>query len=299
LVGLADGSFQKSLGKECHIRPVLLNAGPSAIEALFAGELDMTYIGPNPAINGYVKSKGQALRIIAGASSGGAALVVRSDSGIASVKDFAGKRVASPQLGNTQDIALRYYLSQHSLASEEQDGTVKITPMQNADILTGFLRKEIDAAWVPEPWGARLVHEAAGQILIDERDLWPNRTFPTAVLIVSAKALHDQPVIVQRWLRAHVEVTQWINQHPVEAKQLINGELHRLTGKAIDSLVLDQAWSRLQITYDPMQTALHAAAEHAVAVGFLGPSRTDLSGLIDAEALNAVLKEEGLSSVPQ
>ncbi|MBI3997319.1 MAG: ABC transporter substrate-binding protein [Candidatus Omnitrophica bacterium] len=297
LIGLSNGAFQRALGEDAHIRPFALNAGPAAIEALFAGELDLVYIGPNPAINGFVKSHGQALRIVAGAASGGAVLVVREDSGITSVQDFPNRIIATPQLGNTQDIALRHYLRQHDLEATERGGTVRVTPMQNADILSGFLRKEIDAAWVPEPWGARLVHEAHGRILVDERDLWPTRQFPTAVVIVSAQALHDRQELILRWLRAHVELTRWIAAHPVDAKAMLNTELQRLTGKPIAAAVLDDAWSRLTVTYDPLATSLQACAQHAFTVGFLGASNPNLSGLVDATLLNTVLREQQLPDV--
>lgn len=298
LVGLADGTFQKSLGEDVHIRTFVLNAGPAAIEAVFAGELDVVYIGPNPAINGFVKSKGQALRIIAGAASGGAVLVAAPKSGVASVADFAGKRIGTPQLGNTQDIALRYYLKQNNLAPEEQGGTVKVLPMQNADIFSSFLQATLDAAWVPEPWGARLIREAGGRLIVDERDLWPQGTFPTAVVIASTRFLQQNPELAKRWVRAHVEVTQWIKANPDQAKRRINAELDRLTGKPIAAGILDEAWSRLSVTYDPLAVPLAAAASHAFEAGFLGANMPDLSQLIDTGILDAVLKEKGLAPAP-
>ncbi len=169
LVGLADGSFQRALGESITIEATGFNAGPSVIEAMFANALDMSYIGPNPAINGYVKSKGEALRIVAGATSGGAVLDARPQANIKTARDLDGKRVASPQLGNTQDVALRRFIKAAGLATKETGGTVQVIPTANPDILTLFLKGEIDAAWVPEPWGARLVHEAGGVIVLDER----------------------------------------------------------------------------------------------------------------------------------
>lgn len=294
LIGLARRDFQRALGDEVVLEPVVFNAGPSVIEALFAGEIDLAYIGSNPAINGYVKSRGQALRVIAGAASGGAVLVARADSGVATVSDLPGKLVATPQLGNTQDIALRYYLKQRGLAPEEKGGTVKVIPMQNADILSGFLRREIDAAWVPEPWGARLVHEAGGRVLLDERELWPSGTFPTALIIANTQTLAERPELIRRWLQAHVAVTQWMVTHPQEARQAVNTQLQLLTGKAIAAPVLEEAWSRLQFTHDPLVQELYAAAEHAFAVGFLGQTMPELSQLVDLGLLNSVLKEQGL-----
>ncbi len=297
LIGLANGSFQQALGPDVTIKTFVMNAGPSAIEALYAGELDLSYIGPGPAINGYVKSNGEALRVVSGTASGGAVLVVRQDSGINSAQDFKGKRVASPQLGNTQDIALRYYLQQQGVATTEQGGSVQVIPMQNADILTGFLRKEVDGAWVPEPWGARLVHEAQGRVFLDERSVWPGGLFPTASIIVSTNALEERPLLITQWLRAHVQVTEWIQRHPAEARQQVNAELAKLTGKALPEAVLQDAWSRLAFTHDPLRPALETAADHAFALGFLGKQKPDLVDLVNLTLLNNVLREQRLPEV--
>src|SRR5205085_5259451 len=163
----------------------VFNAGPTVIEALFANQIDVAYVGPNPAINGYVVSGGKDLKIIAGASSGGAVFVVRNDSGIRSPKDFAGKKFASPQLGNTQDIALRKYLLDNGYKTTDNGGNVTVMPVANPDILTLFLKKQLNGAWVPEPWGARLVKEANGRIFLDESTLWPDGKFVTANIAAS------------------------------------------------------------------------------------------------------------------
>ncbi len=197
------------------------NAGPSAIEALFAGAIDMTYVGPNPTISGYVRSNGEALRVVAGAASGGAALVVRNDSGISKPEDFHGKRVASPQLGNTQDVALRSWLLAHGMKSLDKGGDVQVMPMANPDQLTLFLKKQLDAAWAPEPWATRLVHEGNGRLFLDERDLWPNHQFVITNLIVSTKFLNEHPDLVKNWIRANVDLTVWINGHLPEAKKIL------------------------------------------------------------------------------
>lgn len=299
LIGISNRAFQEALGEELRIEPIVLNAGPSAIEALFAGELDISYIGSGPAINGYVKSQGQALRIVAGAASGGAIFVVRPAAGITGPQNLAGKRVATPQLGNTQDIALRHYLTQQGLNSEERGGAVTVLPMQNADILTAFLKGEIDAAWVPEPWGARLIHEAGAALLLDERTLWPGGQFPTAVIVASTRLITERPEVLDRWLKTHATLTQWITDHPDEAKAQVNEELRRLTGKPIAPPVLDEAWSRLTFTTDPLARGLAASAEHAFALGFLGNSAPDLGHLVDARSLNRVLYAQGLTPVPE
>ena len=185
VIGLNGGDFKKTFSKDgITVQSTVFNAGPTVIEALFANQIDVAYVGPNPAINGYVVSGGKDLKIIAGASSGGAVFVVRNDSGIRSPKDFAGKKFASPQLGNTQDIALRSYLIKNGYKTKENGGNVTVTPIANPDILTLFLKKQLDGAWVPEPWGARLVKEANGKIFLDERSLWPDGKFVTANIIV-------------------------------------------------------------------------------------------------------------------
>ena len=206
MVGKANGWFEKAMGSQVKIDWKSFNAGPSAIEALFAGAIDMTYVGPNPAINGYVRSNGQALRIVAGATSGGAALVVRNDSGIQKAQDFHGKRIASPQMGNTQDVALRAWLKSNGLKTNDKGGDVQVIPIANPDQLTLFLKKELDGAWAPEPWASRLIREANGRLFLDERTLWPNGQFITAHLIVSTKFLKEHPDLVKKWLAAHVEL---------------------------------------------------------------------------------------------
>lgn len=298
LVGLAlsNGTFQKALGADVRIDSKLFNAGPTEIEALFAGELDLGYIGPNPAINGYVKSSGSALRIIAGATSGGAVLVVRADSGISRAADLSGKRIATPELGNTQDVAARNYVLANNLKLSDTGGTVTILPTKNPDILTLFLKKEIDAAWVPEPWGARLVQEGGGRVMLDERSLWKDGQFVTAHLIASTKFLNEHPDLVKKWLAAHVEITQWIRANPAQAKQIANTEIKRLSGAGLSQSVLDEAWQRMDVTYDPIASSLFASADSAFALGFLGRTKPDLANLYDLTLLNQVLAEKNLEA---
>jgi len=298
MVGKANGWFEKAMGSETRVEWKSFNAGPSAIEALFANAIDMTYVGPNPTINGYVRSNGEAVRVIAGATSGGAALVVRNDSGIQKAEDFHGKKVASPQMGNTQDVALRSWLKTHGLKTADKGGDVQVIPIANPDQLALFLKKELDAAWAPEPWASRLVREANGRIFLDERTLWPQGQFVTANLIVSTKFLHEHPDLVKRWLRAHVELTDWIEQHPAEAEQLLNQQIQRETGKALSRQVLDDAYARMQPTYDPLRGSLLSAAKSAFEAGFLGRQMPDLSSLYDLSLLNQVLAEKGKKPIP-
>jgi sulfonate transport system substrate-binding protein len=298
MVGKVNGTFEKAMGPNVKIDWKTFNAGPAAIEALFAGAIDMTYIGPNPTISGYVRSNGEALRVIAGVSSGGAALVVRNDSGIQSPADFHGKKIASPQLGNTQDVALRSWMKANGLKSRDKGGDVQIIPLANPDQLTLFLKKELDAAWAPEPWATRLIREGNGRLFLDERTLWPNGQFVCANLIVSAKFLKEHPELVKNWLRAHVELTDWINGHLPEARRILNQQIQNETGKALPQGLLDEAFGRMQVTYDPLRASLLTSAKSAFEAGFLGRQMPDLSNVYDLSLLNQVLAEKGKKALP-
>lgn len=296
LIGLSRGDFQKALGDGVTIEATSFNAGPAVIEALFANQIDLAYIGPNPAINGYVQSKGEALRIVSGATSGGAALVVRADAGIVSAADLTGKKLASPQLGGTQDVALRNYVVANGLQTVENGGTVEIVPTQNSQTLDLFKQGMIDGAWVPEPWASRLIVEGGGVLLVDERDLWPNGAFVTTHIIVSTPFLEAHRDWVKAWLRAHVEITTWEQDHANEAKALVNSEIERLTGKKLDDQVLEQAWDRMTVTWDPISASLIESADSAFNIGFL-KAEPDLAGIYDLTELNEVLVEKGLDEV--
>lgn len=297
VIGQANGWFEKALGKDVKVEWRVFNAGPSVIEALFAGQLDIAYIGPNPAINGYVKSKGEALRIVAGAASGGAGLVVRSDSGINTVRDFDGKKIASPQLGNTQDVVLRGWLKDNGYKVKEKGGTVQVIPIENPDQLTLFIKKEIDGAWTVEPWVSRLILEGNGRLFLDERDIWPGRRFVTAHLIVSTRFLKEHPDLVKKWIATHVELTNWINRNPEEAKRVLSNEIKMETGKAISENVLNESLKRIEFTYDPIPNSLFQSARWAFEQGFLGREQPDLSNIYDLTLLNEVLLEKGLKPI--
>jgi sulfonate transport system substrate-binding protein len=291
LVGRAGGQYEKALGPGVRVEWKAFNAGPAAIEALFANAIDLTYVGPNPAVTGYVRSQGEAVRVIAGAASGGASLVVRQGAGIEKVSDFHGKRVATPQQANTQDVALRSWLRANGLKPREKGGDVQVIPISNADQLSLFLKGQLDAAWAPEPWAARLVHEGGGRIFLDERDLWPNHEFAITNLIIRPKYLQEHPDVVKNFLRAHVELTDWINKNATQAKQIMNQELQKETGKTLAHEVLDDAFSRMQVTCDPIRSSLLKSTQQAYEEGFLGRTQPDLSGLYDLTLLNDVLRE--------
>jgi len=297
IIGLADGTFARELGSDVKLEAKTFNAGPSVIEALFAGAIDASYIGPNPAVAGYVQSGGKDVRIIAGATSGGALLIVKADSGITKAADFSGKRIATPQLGNTQDVAARAWLRQNGLRDRDHGGTVDVRPIANADALALFIKGELQAAWAPEPWATRLILEGNGKTFLDERDVWPGGDFVTTHLIVSAKFLAEHPDTVEKLLRAHVKTTQWINGNPDQAKQIVNAGIRQATGAALPEAVINGAWRNQKTTYDPVASSLRKSADDAFALGYLGDKKPDLSGMYALDPLNRVLKELGLKEV--
>src|SRR4051812_14110900 len=226
LVGLQRGDFAKALAP-VPVEAKPFNAGPEAMEALFAGALDACYVGPAPAINGYLRSHGEALVIVAGAALNGAGLVVRKEANIHGPADLHGKKIASPQLGNTQDVALRMYLKENGLAPKDRGGDVRVMPLANADILALMKQKELDGAWVPEPWTTRLLDEAGGELLLDEKDRWPGKKFPTTVLVVTKKLAAEQPETVKKLVAAHVATIAWMKANPDEARKLVDVGLQK------------------------------------------------------------------------
>ena len=296
LVGLKNGIFQEELGDDVTIEEKTFNAGPSVIEALFAGEIDASFIGPNPAINGYIQSGGEALRIVAGATSGGALFIVDPESGIAQPEDLNGKKIASPQLGNTQDVALRAWLIEQGLGAKESGGDVDVQPIANSDTLALFQQGALDGAWVPEPWGTRLIQEAGGEVFLNEAELWPDGKYVTTHLIVSTDFLEERPDVVEGLVRATVKTTEWINENPEEAKTLVNAQIEEISGAALPQAVIDAAWENIEITYDPITSSLVKSAEDAFALGYL-EEEPDLDGIYALDILNAVLQDEGLPPV--
>ncbi len=297
LVGVARNTFQQDLGSNVKVDTKTFNAGPSLIEALFAGSIDIGYVGPSPAINGYVKSKGAALRIIAGASSAGVLFVVRPGANIKTPQDLNGKKLADPQLGGTQDVSLRNYLRTQGLKTTDQGGTIRILPTDNATILTEFKQGQIDGAWVPEPYASRLVLEDHGTVFLDERSLWPAGKFVTTNVVVSTKFLNAHPDLVNKFLQAHVDTVQYINNNQSSAVTLVNSQLKALSGKALATSTIQAAFKDLQITYDPLQSTALTAADNAFQLGYLGKSKPDLSGLYDLAPLNSVLSAKGLPQI--
>lgn len=303
LIGLQEGYFKDSLKEQgVTVTPTAFNAGPDAVNALFANQLDITYIGPNPTISAYTQSKGEAVKVISGAASGGAALVVSKD--ITSPADLKGKTLATPQLGNTQDVALRYWLTEQGLtATTEGGGDVSILPQSNADGLNAFATGEIQGAWVPEPWVSEYVAKGA-TVLVNEKDLWPNGDFVTTNIIVRSAFLAENPQIVEAVLDGHIAALQKIADDPKGAKAGVRASLQSLTGSEVNPQIIDSTWEQVDFTADPLATTLVASAQHAVDVGLLDQGDIDAAGglpgnLYDLGPVNAALKKAGLPEVTQ
>nr|WP_190077792.1 aliphatic sulfonate ABC transporter substrate-binding protein [Streptomyces daghestanicus] len=290
LVGNREGFFQKALGGT-QAKYAVFDAGPSEIEALNSGSLDIGWIGPSPAVNGYVKSGGKNLRIVGGATSGGVKLVVDPEK-IRSVRDVAGKRIATPQLGNTQDVAFLAWAADQGWRVDAESGTGDVTVVRSDNKVTpdAFRSGSVDGAWVPEPTASRMVAEG-GKVLLDEAGLWPDAEFVTTNIVVSQTFLAEHPKAVETVLRASVETNRWITAHPREAKAAANEQLRADTGRALPAEILDPAWASLKVTDDPLAATLRTQAEHAVRAGLL--ERPDLDGIYDLTLLDKVLEGEG------
>ena len=284
LIGVSEGLFAQALGKT-PLQAVSFNAGPAAMEALIAGSLDVCYVGSGPAVTAYTRAPDR-IRVIAGAASGGAVLVVHA--GTTKPSDLLGKRVATPQLGNTQDVALRFWLKSLGLPMADTTGKpnqVLVTPLSNPDILGLFKRHQLEGAWVPEPWGARLMAEAGGHILVDERTLWPEGVFPTTVLVVRAEALKTRRADILALLRAHVALTQVASTDPKGFASRANLAYGKFTRKPLPQEVLDSAMGRIAFTVSPMSTQLAVIAAHAAELKYVPTS--DVRGMVD----DSLLKE--------
>ncbi|MDX3379905.1 aliphatic sulfonate ABC transporter substrate-binding protein [Streptomyces niveiscabiei] len=294
LVGVQKGFFQKALGAT-KASYATFNAGPSEIEALNAGSIDIGWIGPSPAINGYTKSDGKSLRIIGGSASGGVKLVV-NPAKIKTVADVKGKKIATPQLGNTQDVAFLNWIAEQGWKVDAQSGKGDVSVVRTDNKVTpdAYKSGSIDGAWVPEPTASKLVAEGA-KVLLDEASLWPDKKFVITNIIVSQKFLTEHPKAVEAVLKASVDTNKWINANPAEAKAAANAQLKIDSGKALPTNVLDPAWASIQFTDDPLAATLNTEAEHAVKAGLLAKPKLD--GIYDLTLLNKVLKAEGATAV--
>jgi NitT/TauT family transport system substrate-binding protein len=288
LVGVEGGLFEDALGQN-KLETQAFNAGPEAVTAILSGSLDATFIGPNPAINAYAQSDG-AIRIVAGAASGGAYLVVNPD--IADASDLKGRKLASPQLGNTQDVALRTWLKDQGYETDTTGGgDVSVIPQENAQTLDQFKAGQIDGAWVPEPWATRLVTEGGGKILVDEADLWPDGKYVTTHLIVRTGFLEEHPDVVMQLIEGEANAIDLINDDPTKAGELVNQGIVAVTSKELKPELIDASFENITFTLDPVASSLHTSAENAEALGLLDP--VDLQDIYDLTAVNEVLADRG------
>jgi len=279
IVGMEKGFFEEYLGNQTKIETRVFDSGPQAIESLFANSVDLAYVGPGPAITGYLNSENNNVQIIAGAASGGASFVVHPESEINFASDFAGKKIAAPQIGNTQDVSLRYYLSENNLKPAEKGGSVIVYNISNPDIYTLFVKGDIDGAWVAEPWATILETELDGKRLFHEEELWPDKKFASVLLIANIDYVEKNPEIVSQFLSSHDETAEWIDQNPIETRITFNEFLDSHLGQSLSEEIVDTALSKLEITSNPQSDSVYSFAEKADSLGYLGRNGYDLSGI--------------------
>ncbi|MFI9323723.1 aliphatic sulfonate ABC transporter substrate-binding protein [Kitasatospora aureofaciens] len=294
LVGLQEGLLQKELGAT-QIKTQVFNAGPAEIEALNAGSIDIGWIGPSPAINGYTKSDGKSLKIIGGSASGGVKLVVNPEK-ISSLDDLRGKKIATPQLGNTQDVALLNYLAGKGFKVDAASGAGDVSVVRSDNKVTpdAYRQGSVDGAWVPEPTASKLVTLGA-KVLLNEKDVWPDKKFVITNLIVSQKFLKEHPDVVEAVLRGSVNTNAFIKANPDKAKADANEAIKKEAGNALEPAVLDPAWADIDFLDDPLAGTLQAEADHAVTAGLL--KKPNLNGIYDLTLLNKVLAAKGQAPV--
>ena len=287
LISKADGSSQKSLGNDIKLEWKIFNSGTSEIEAFLAGELDLGYIGPVPAINAFVKTNGD-IQIISGAVSGGALVVARNDLNIKTLKDLQGKKIAVPSFGNTQDIMLRIMLANAGLKDTSNGGSIEIIPVKNPEVKTLFDQHQIDAAFVPEPWGSQLVKDANAKIVFDTYHTWRNGDYPTTVIIARKEFIQEHPKIVSAFLRNHVDLTEYYSIKTEELQNIINKEIKASTGSKLAEDVLKNSSHNIQLTYDPQRAALDELAK-AMYEGKFIDEQVDIKGLLNMDILNSIV----------
>jgi NitT/TauT family transport system substrate-binding protein len=295
LVGLAKGYFTKNLGKNVELKTTVFSSGTEETTAILAGQLDAAYVGPNPAINAWQKSHGTAIKIISGAASGGASLVVKK--GITGAAQLKGKSLATPSVGNTQDVAVRYWLKQHGLTTTPTGGgDVAIKPIKpNSAAVLEFASGQIDGGWEPEPYATEMVLDG-GTRLVNEASLWPGGKFVTTNLVVTQSFLSAHPSTVNGLLKGQVEANSYINANGSAAANVANTELEKLLGKGLKPNVLAASLRYLTFTNDPIASSLQTDAQHAVAVGLLTPVK-NLPAIYDLGPLNVLLKADGQPQV--
>jgi NitT/TauT family transport system substrate-binding protein len=286
IVGLENEFFQERIGEQIKIDTKIFDSGPQVIESIFAGSIDIAYVGPGPTINGFLKSGGMDVKILSGAASGGASFIVQPNSGLDSIENFDGKRIASPQISNSQDVSLRYYLETNGLKSVEKGGTVFVLNISNPDIYTLFAKGDIDGAWISEPWATMLVEELGGVRLFNEEKLWPNEQFASVLLIARTNYLENNPEVIRNWIKSHEETVSWINSNPDESKTIFSNFLKKYMGKSLPLKIIDESFSNLEITSNPIKNSVLTFAERADSLGYLGRTGYNLDGIFYQSDLN-------------
>lgn len=290
VAAVQEGFFESALDGTATIAYSTFDSGTEAGEALLAEGLDATFIGPNPAINAFAQTDGEAVRIVSGTTSGGAALVVNPE--IQSVEDLEGRTIATPSLGNTQDVALRAFLTENGYEIDDAGGgDVPIVNLDNSDTLAAFQDGTVDGGWVPEPWATRLVQEGGGEVLVNEADLWPDGQFVTTHLLVRTQYLEDHPDVIRGLIEGLVDGEAFVNEDAATAQASVNANIEEVTGEAIPEEVITASWENLTFTLDPIASSLEESKNDAVAVGLL--DEVDLEGIYDLTLLNEVLAERG------
>lgn len=290
IIGLEKGFFKESIGNNISLETRIFDSGPQVIESLFANSIDLAYVGPGPAINGFLNSKDQNIRILAGAASGGASFIVHPNSEINSIKDFEGKRIAAPQIGNTQDVSLRYYLSQNGLKPAEKGGTVIVYNIPNPDIYTLFTKGDVDGAWVAEPWATILELELGGKRLFHEEELWHEGKFASVLLIANINYVQENPQVVSNFLDAHHRTVDWINKNPVQTRTIFNDFLDSYLGQPLPDEIVDVALSNILITGDPIPDSVESFAQKADSLGYLGRNGYNLDGIFYQIDSNSIIR---------
>ena len=292
IVGMETQTFADNLDDDLDIEVKIFDSGPQVIESLFSNSIDIAYVGPGPVINGFLKSDGNDLKILAGAASGGASFVIQKNSGLELIENYSGKRVAAPQISNTQDVSLRHYLAENGLKPAEKGGDVFVLNIANPDIYTLFAKGDIDGAWVPEPWATMLVEELNGIRLFDENEFWPENKFSSVLLIGRSDYIEKNPEIIKKWINANEKTVQWINNHPDESKKLYNEFLKSYMGRTLPENIVEKSFSNIIITSEPLENSVHTFAERADVLGYLGRDGYTLDGIFYHENISVTLNEE-------
>jgi len=292
IIGMETQTFANNLNDGLDIEVKIFDSGPQVIESIFSNSVDIAYVGPGPVINGFLKSDGNDLKILAGAASGGASFVIQKNSGLELIENYSGKRVAAPQISNTQDVSLRHYLAENGLKSAEKGGDVFVLNIANPDIYTLFAKGDIHGAWVPEPWATMLVEELDGVRLFDENEFWPENQFSSVLLIGRSDYIEKNPEIIKKWINANEKTVQWINNHPDESKKLYNEFLKSYMGRTLPENIVEKSFSNIIITSEPLENSVYTFAERADALGYLGRDGYTLDGIFYHENISVTLNEE-------